>query len=457
MPNIPLYPTPVKKSESDPVQVEIIRQKAIKEENEAYRQNIVNALQEMGVDGASNVMTQKEWENRRGSNRGKGTYRDYLEKIVATQIRRESLNKYKSTASEKIVSIGQEKSDVLEDAGKLRREKAAAKRSTGLIKTEDANKWKTKDTRTGKEKREGVSVAKSEGQKELDALNYDIKKLDEKKKAAEETIDKIDKYSKTAYNDTSFGGQAKANYTLGRLNQDTAQAYNDYIVSPTEENRMRADALGELTELFQLKNENALTSDDEDVNKAESVVRDWIGVSLANYIPQFIDQTKASIKGAAIGATSGAALGSIIPGIGTGVGAVKGAKAGWVAGASQQMFETTRGMVFKSLIDAGYDEETAIKAANDEAFVSSIIENSESCVELFSITISSIFVLTQLKFPLTPNIFNLFNVVLCSLSLPLILIFSPVKKSLLPIFITSSAFTPDILTSCKFGNTLKLP
>ena len=301
----------------------------------------------------------------------KKTIESYIS--YATQKRQEKLDNYKSTAQENLVGIEAEKSQVVEDAGKLRREKAAAKRSTGLISND---KWKTKDTRTGKEKREGTSLPKSEGQKELDALDNKYRILDEEADAMVDTIDKIDKYANVVYNDTGIVDQFKANKTQGRLSQDTAQAYNDYVVSPTEENRMLADALSALSEQFQVNNSDALTREDEEVGKVWGTVRDWVGVSLANYIPQFIDQTKASLSGSAKGAVTGAAIGSIIPGIGTGVGAVKGAKAGWVAGASQQMFETTRGMVFKSLIDAGYDEETAIKAANDEAFVSSIIEGA---------------------------------------------------------------------------------
>ena len=307
----------------------------------------------------------------------------------ATQKRNQKLEEYKTTAQKKVTDIEKEKSKVAEDAATLRREKAAAKRSTGLSTSE--TKWETKDTRTAKEKREGKPIPKSEGETELKKLVNEYRNLDEEADAMVETIANIDKYANIKYNDKGIVGQTQANYTQGRLSQDTAQAYNEYVGSPTEANRMRADALSAVSEQFQINNKNALTSDDEDIGKVKETVRNWVGVSLANYLPQFIDQTKASIKGAVGGATAGAVVGSALPGVGTAVGAVKGAKTGWVLGSSSQMYQTTRGMVFKSLIDAGYDEETAIKAANDEAFVSSIIEGAGEIVSMTTLGTGKLF------------------------------------------------------------------
>lgn len=297
----------------------------------------------------------------------------------ATQKRKQKLDEYKATAQKKVADIEKEKSKVVEDTATLRREKAAAKRSSGL--STSGTKWETKDTRTAKEKREGKPMPKSEGETELKKLENEYRNLDKEADAMVDTISNIDKYANVKYNDKGIVGQTQANYTQGRLSQDTAQAYSNYIGSPTEANKMRAEAMSALSEQFQINNKDAFTSEDEDVNKAWEVVRDWVGVSLATYIPQFIDQTKASIKGAVGGAVGGAVVGSALPGVGTAVGAIKGGKMGWVAGASQQMYQTTRGMVYKTLIDAGYDEETAIAAAKDEAFVSSIIEG---CGEIVS-------------------------------------------------------------------------
>ena len=289
----------------------------------------------------------------------------------ASQKRQEKIDNYKATATKELGGVKQEQSKVSDKLQDTRVSKNIANRS-GKAGTQ----WETKDTRTAKEKREGKPVPKSEGEKELQRLKNEYAKLDEQAEALVETISDIEKYATIVYDDDGWWGQSKANYTQGRLSQDTAQAYNDYIVSPTEANRMRADALAALSEQFNINNANALTSDDENIGEFQKSVRDWVAVSFAGYLPQFIDQIKASIKGAATGAVAGAAVGSFIPAIGTATGAVIGIRSGWVSGSSTQMLETTRGMVFKTLIDAGYDEETAIKAANDEAFVSSIIEGA---------------------------------------------------------------------------------
>ena len=315
----------------------------------------------------------------------KKTIRSYTE--YATEQRKKRIENYKSTAQTKLDDLEEEKSKVATESSKLRREKAAAQR--GL--TRGGNTWTTKDTRTGKEKREGKHIPKSSGQKKLDAAVTKYHNLDEEADALVETINDIDKYVNVVHNETGFWGQAKANYDQTRLNQDTAQAYNDYIESPTEGNRMRAEALSALTEQFVINNEKALTSDDESMGKFETIVRDWGAVSFAGYLPQLIDQTKASVKGAVTMGLAGATVGSVVPGIGTATGLSYGAKAGWVSGASQQMFETTRGMVFKTLIDAGYDEATALEAANDEAFVSAIIEGSGEILSMATLGTGKLF------------------------------------------------------------------
>ena len=57
--------------------------------------------------------------------------------------------------------------------------------------------------------------------------------------AIDRKIDKIeyvDKYKDKVYDDT-FAGQFGANMALGRIGQDTAAAYNEYVMDPTEENK----------------------------------------------------------------------------------------------------------------------------------------------------------------------------------------------------------------------------
>lgn len=303
--------------------------------------------------------------------------KDYVE--YATKKRQERLDNFKATAEQKIADIETEKNEIIEEYGRLRRDSAAEYRR-GPFKRKPFDRA-VKDTRTGKEKRQGKPIPKSTGETELIKLQNKMNNLNEQAEAMVDTIDAIEKYATIVHKDTGGIGQAKANYGQGRLSQDTAQAYNEYILSPTAENRMRADALSALSEQFAINNKNALTSDDEDVGKVTGTVRDWVAVSLASYLPQLVDQTKASVKGAIGGAAVGATVGSAVPGIGTAVGLVKGGQTGWVLGSTQQMFDTTRGMVFKTLIDAGYDEETAMEAAKDEALVSSVIEG---CGEILS-------------------------------------------------------------------------
>ena len=304
------------------------------------------------------------------------TINSYIE--YATKKRQELLDNYKATAEKELADIEKEQSKIADESSKLRQSKAVANR-TGTQGTE----WEVKDTRTAKEKREGKSIQQSSGAKKLSALESKYSNLDEEAEALVDTISDINKYANIVYNNTGIIGQAQANYGKGRLSQDTAQAYSDYISSPSETNKLRADALSALSEQFISNNQNALTYDDETIGEFETALRDWVAVSFAGYLPQLIDQTKASVKGAAIGAATGAVAGSVAPGIGTTVGLVKGAKYGWTLGASMQMFETTQGMVYKTLIDAGYDEEVALKAAKDEAFVSSVIEGAG---ELFSMS-----------------------------------------------------------------------
>lgn len=175
-----------------------------------------------------------------------------------------------------------------------------------------------------------------------------------------ERIEYVNKYQDKTYED-KFTGQFGASYTLGRLNQDRALAWNAYLTNPTDANRQKAEAADELIARFQ--ENNAETLDDD-------ATLPWISQSLANYLPQFIDQAKYSAAGAAIGG----ATGSVVPGIGTGF----GIKAGAVAGSGAYSFETMRGIAFGDLLAMGVDEETARAAANDEAIISSIIEMADA-------------------------------------------------------------------------------
>lgn len=202
--------------------------------------------------------------------------------------------------------------------------------------------------------------------------------------AIDRKIDKIeyvDKYKDKVYDDT-FAGQFGANKALGRIGQDTAAAYNEYIMDPTEENKAYADALAALQQHFQLQNEAAL--DDENAKAT------WITKSAAQYLPQLWDQTKAGIAGGAAGGVAGAAVGSVIPGVGTAAFGLKGAKSGAAAAIGAYTYGQMRGAAYQAMIEAGIDEETARLAAGDEGIVSGMAEFADTLWTLGSLGVGKI-------------------------------------------------------------------
>lgn len=207
------------------------------------------------------------------------------------------------------------------------------------------------------------------------AIFNEISSISSEREALEKEIERIEyvnKYQDKTYED-KFTGQFGASYTLGRLNQDRALAWNAYLTNPTDANRQKAEAADKLIARFQ--ENNAETLDDD-------ATLPWISQSLANYLPQFIDQAKYSAAGAAIGG----ATGSVVPGIGTGF----GIKAGVVAGSGAYSFETMRGIAFGDLLAMGVDEETARAAANDEAIISSLIEMADTGVDIASLGVGKL-------------------------------------------------------------------
>lgn len=182
-------------------------------------------------------------------------------------------------------------------------------------------------------------------------------------------MDYEDRYQSIARQD-NFGGQFLASWDAGRLGQDEARAWYDYLSNPTEGNRAYAEAVSSARENYLLRNQNAL---DEDATLP------MISQSFAGYLPQFIDQNIAGAKGA----LAGAAAGSVLPIAGT----AAGAKAGFVAGRTLYGYETARGAAFKALLDAGVDEETARSASGDEALLSAILEGGDAVVDMLTLGI----------------------------------------------------------------------
>ena len=207
-----------------------------------------------------------------------------------------------------------------------------------------------------------------------DAESYEAEKepLRRRVEAAEtdiENVDTLERYSQLRRKD-DFGGQFLASYDMGRLGQDEAKAWSDYLSNPTESNRAYAEGLGLARELFAEHNAAVL---DEDATLP------LISQSMAGYLPQFLDQTAAGVQGALVGAGAG----SVLPGIGT----VAGGKVGYAAGRAFYGYRTMQGMAFQSLLEAGVDEETARAAANDEALISSLIEGGDAAIDMMTLGI----------------------------------------------------------------------
>lgn len=185
-------------------------------------------------------------------------------------------------------------------------------------------------------------------------------------------LEKLVKYSDSKYGDNFFG-QFGANYAQGRLSQDEALAWNAYKNNPTNETREYAEAASEALRMFQRNNRDAL---DEDATLP------WVSRSLAGYLPQFADQTKAQIAGG----LAGGAAASIVPVVGTSAGITGGA----AAASGLYNYNVMGGSAFKALVDAGVDEEKARELASDEAFISSLIEAGDTIMDYATLGIGGL-------------------------------------------------------------------
>lgn len=154
-----------------------------------------------------------------------------------------------------------------------------------------------------------------------------------------------------------------ANYSLGRLSQDSSMAWSDYLENPAEENRRKAETIDQLMTQFRGNNGETLADDG---------TLTLISQDFANYLPQLVDQIKYEAAGALVALPT-----AVIPGVGA-----KGIKAAVVAASGIYSYKNMQGAAFKSLLEAGVDEETAKNAANNEAIISSIIEMADTAVSL---------------------------------------------------------------------------
>lgn len=225
-----------------------------------------------------------------------------------------------------------------------------------------AAQQKAKETGYQSNARAKVSAAKREQQTEAREKVTEINK-------DRTRVEKLTRYEDKSYDDT-LSGQFGANYAVGRLTQDSSLAWSEYLDNPTEKNRKYAEALDATLQQFSTRNFEAL--DDENVKMS------WVSKSLANYLPQFLDQTGYAVKGALVGAVAGTAA---APGVGT----VRGIKAGITVSSGVYSYKTMRGAAFKALLESGVDEATAREAASDEAFVSSLIEMADTGVDMLTL------------------------------------------------------------------------
>ncbi len=172
----------------------------------------------------------------------------------------------------------------------------------------------------------------------------------------------ISKFDDDSHKDT-FGGQTAANYRYADLSRKTDKAWDDYYRNPTETNKEIAYAYDALVKSYAQNNEKAL--DDENVKLS------WISKSAAGYMPQLIDQLPAQTVAFVAGSIGGAPGASIGAGLAT----------------AAQSYSLMRGSAYRTLLEAGVDEEIAREAANDEALINSLIEGAETAFTLSSLGI----------------------------------------------------------------------
>ena len=206
---------------------------------------------------------------------------------------------------------------------------------------------------------------------DIDASNYEQYNIAlSTDKLDKEIFDLENEKSQLIKYDDTFLGQTQANYTLGRLSQDEGNAWFDYMLNPTEENRQKAQSISDTKNIFINNNIQALDDENE--------VLPIISKSFAGYIPQLIDSGKSQAVSAAVGGL----LGSMAGPAGT-VGGIKlGINAGRVIGSGTSSYRVMSGTAFKTLIDMGVDEKTALSAANDEAVISSLIEMGGTLISM---------------------------------------------------------------------------
>lgn len=178
----------------------------------------------------------------------------------------------------------------------------------------------------------------------------------EAREYAEKYADKAAKYNEF--------GQAGANKTIGRMQQDSNEAWNWYLVEPTQENKRYAEGVDKTLEDYIERNHDVLQRD---------AALPWITEDLAQYVPQGIDQTVPTLVGAAAGLAFGAP------------------KLGAMAGSYYYSSNNMRGAAFRELLKLGVDEETAKKLSDDEALISGLVEMAGTGLDVATLGFGKLF------------------------------------------------------------------
>ena len=204
-------------------------------------------------------------------------------------------------------------------------------------------------------------------------------------KTAATTTDKqlakfINKYANKSGAKDNFWGQSAANFDYGKLNQQVMKAWNDWADDQSDEKLKTAQAYQQLADLYRENNASAL--DDENV-KLKALSKD-----IAGYLPQFINQAKATAAPAAVLVPGGALLGEAstpIPIADAAGGAVLGYKTARTIGSGLYGYQVTRGAAANTLLNGNYDlkNDQIVNMATDEAIISSIIESGDTAWDMF--------------------------------------------------------------------------
>lgn len=240
---------------------------------------------------------------------------------------------------------------------------------TGAFSGTDALQWEIDDSKAEIQRlneelhvfgtRPGLNVAEEYRTKHSELYEAQ-KKLEDLNKQKELHGD-ITKFGNVV-NEDNFSGQWRANYRSNELAREADKAFNRYYDNPTEENKEIAYTYDYLARMYAENNEVAL--DDE------GQVLPWLSKSLAGYLPQAKDQVVPELIGGGIGFVAGSAVGAPTAGAAAGAGIATGI----------QSYGVIRGSVYRELLAAGVDEETARSAASDEALISAIIEGGETAI-----------------------------------------------------------------------------